>query len=695
MAQVIEDRVKSITTTTGTGSIVIAGSILGFRPLSDVCDVGDTFYGSIVAVNEDDAATGEWEVGYYTYSAENTVERTRVDSSSNNNQLVNFSAGRKNVCIEVTAAQVKRIYTNTTDTAVRPTVPDPTIYTSVVFQEEFSGLTLDSSKFNTFMWYTSDDATKNYDISDGSLRVWSERNAANQFFNRAINTDGKYYQRYGFFEIEAVLPVGYGLLPSYWLMAHNDATRPELAVMQAFCGGYYNGAPEWANDQYQPINYRGMAHDGNVVGQQQLATILGARNDLHTKPHKFGLHWSPTEVIIYFDGQPIGAPIDITNNTILQQRMFMVLSLWTGNFSGNPNSPPTNVLPPSDGDTSNAFKINYVRAWRIVGITPQSDESPPMGVEDPTQPSPAPAPDPAPAPEPGPSPAPEPGPAPSPSPNRVLRGPDPSLFGSSPTFFDDFDTNTVGSRWNDGVWYRGSNPPGTWRIRNSCLEMCATADVPKDGRHDFGYVIIDSDPDSKVGNGFKQRYGAFQCECKQPIGKGWWPSFWLLGHPGSARPEIDVFESYPGGDSGSGGWSTSDRAPHPKRTDWAVHPRDTNDQYFGARGNANMSGGRTPEIDLSAAFHTYTVTWDENEMRFYFDGILRGLYNDPAGMTYFRNHGGLYVMFQYGLAGAVAGAVSTDTSISPVGFGSDPANPTPNVFRVSYVSVWQFKKYGG
>ena len=93
MAQLIlNDRVKETTTTTGTGTVNLAGAEEGFETF--VAGVGngkETFY-SIFAGTEFEVGRGT-----VTDASPDTLSRTTVISSSNSDNLVNFSAGEKTV----------------------------------------------------------------------------------------------------------------------------------------------------------------------------------------------------------------------------------------------------------------------------------------------------------------------------------------------------------------------------------------------------------------------------------------------------------------------------------------------------------------------------------------------------------------------------------------------------------------------
>ena len=98
MALVINDRVKETSTTTGTGTLSLAGAVTGFETFSSAIGNGNTTYYAIVNSN------GEFEVGLGTVSAA-ALARTTVISSSNSDSAVNLSAGTKNVFVTLPASK--------------------------------------------------------------------------------------------------------------------------------------------------------------------------------------------------------------------------------------------------------------------------------------------------------------------------------------------------------------------------------------------------------------------------------------------------------------------------------------------------------------------------------------------------------------------------------------------------------------
>ena len=105
MAHITADRVRDTSTSTGTGNFTVSGTApIGFRTLSAVLSVGDTFYYAIQG-----QGTSEWEVGLGTYSSANVFARTTVLSSSNSGSAVSFSASTKDVFLTLAASKTTQV----------------------------------------------------------------------------------------------------------------------------------------------------------------------------------------------------------------------------------------------------------------------------------------------------------------------------------------------------------------------------------------------------------------------------------------------------------------------------------------------------------------------------------------------------------------------------------------------------------
>jgi hypothetical protein len=111
MALVVKDRVQETSTTTGTGTITLAGAVSGFQSFSVIGNANTTYYAIVMG--------SEWEVGLGTYtSSGTTLSRDTILESSNSGSAVNFSAGTKNVFVTYPAE--KATYQDANGTAIAP-----------------------------------------------------------------------------------------------------------------------------------------------------------------------------------------------------------------------------------------------------------------------------------------------------------------------------------------------------------------------------------------------------------------------------------------------------------------------------------------------------------------------------------------------------------------------------------------------
>jgi hypothetical protein len=93
MALIIKDRVRETTTTTGIGTITLAGASTGFRSFADIGNANTTYY--CISNNN------EFEVGVGTYTASGTTlsRDTVLSNSLGTTAKIDFSAGSKDVFV--------------------------------------------------------------------------------------------------------------------------------------------------------------------------------------------------------------------------------------------------------------------------------------------------------------------------------------------------------------------------------------------------------------------------------------------------------------------------------------------------------------------------------------------------------------------------------------------------------------------
>ena len=105
MAFVLNDRVKETTTTTGTGTLNLAGAATGFETF--VAGIGNSNVTYYCIAGQ---GTTEFEVGIGTVTdaSPDTLSRTTILSSSNSDSAVDFSAGTKDVFCTLPASKTIR-----------------------------------------------------------------------------------------------------------------------------------------------------------------------------------------------------------------------------------------------------------------------------------------------------------------------------------------------------------------------------------------------------------------------------------------------------------------------------------------------------------------------------------------------------------------------------------------------------------
>ena len=200
----------------------------------------------------------------------------------------------------------------------------------------------------------SPDPTPNYIVTNGSLWIFPVPNTTLTKDYRHINTDGIYWQTYGYFEIEARLPHGKGPWPAFWLLNHDQSVaRPEIDIMEAYPGGGPNSG--WSDANLNPTAYAATVYVGDAVNARtQVGHQVLQTTDLSADYHKYALKWDPNQQTFYFDGVQF-----FTLNVTIPDRMFILLSYQFGSASGQPDSTTPLGL-------SNAFAIRYIRAWQVL-----------------------------------------------------------------------------------------------------------------------------------------------------------------------------------------------------------------------------------------------------------------------------------------------------------------------------------------
>jgi beta-glucanase (GH16 family) len=158
------------------------------------------------------------------------------------------------------------------------------------------------------------------------------------YVSGVITTYKKFSQTYGYFEARMRLPSGKGLWPTFWLMPENNTWPPELDIME-MTG---QNTKLLMTTEHDNVNGRNVPH-ACYVGTSDMAA------DFHT----YGLMWTATDLIWYFDGKPVCHHVTTAS---LHVPMYILLNLAIGN-GGWTGMPDAGTLWPQ------TLQVQYVRAY--------------------------------------------------------------------------------------------------------------------------------------------------------------------------------------------------------------------------------------------------------------------------------------------------------------------------------------------
>ena len=141
------------------------------------------------------------------------------------------------------------------------------------------------------------------------------------------------------------------------------------------------------------------------------------------------------------------------------------------------------------------------------------------------------------------------------------------------------------------------------------------------------------------------QYGRIDIRAVMPEGQGIWPALWMLGsnHFQGGWPacgEIDIMEMIGGGDG-----------------------RDNvlrGTAHWNQGGHVSYGHGYTNESNLSEEYHVYSIVWDEENIRWYFDDInFNTMDITPAELSAFHNN--FYFIMNVAVGGQWPGSPDNTT----------------------------------
>ncbi len=238
---------------------------------------------------------------------------------------------------------------------------------TLVFNDEFNGEQLDSTKWNTSLpWgpdLTINDEMQYYVDTqaesplaynpfafDGEALTISAvptpenlQDSVNgqAYVSGALSSFRKFDWTYGYVEARIDLPEGTGLWPSFWMLGSEfKDLKPQLYVME------FNGSEP--NSLYHNYNYTDS--EGNLRSPRQHEIVVnGASEGWQT----VGLRWSEGELVFYVNGYPT---FQVNGENVSSQAMYVMLNLAVGGLWVD--TPDETTPNPAQ------LKVDYVRVYQ-------------------------------------------------------------------------------------------------------------------------------------------------------------------------------------------------------------------------------------------------------------------------------------------------------------------------------------------
>lgn len=256
----------------------------------------------------------------------------------------------------------------------------------LVWQDEFEGDSLDMDKWSYEWWVTERKGgywhQDMVNVRDGELVISAEYKSEPMpnyypnyvgihcpeykagWYTGEIWTRDKYEQKYGYFEVRAILPAATGMWSAFWMMNEGvfnvDGSGQDGTEVDVFESFSYKDRG-WGNDCVTT----GIHYDG--YGPEEKSASLGKvfiENDPYTEWNTYGVEWNPDEYIFYLNGVEYGR---LSAGGVSQNPEYLLLSCEFAGENGVQSSDRHGTGEISKTPDSNwpvEFRVDYVRCYQ-------------------------------------------------------------------------------------------------------------------------------------------------------------------------------------------------------------------------------------------------------------------------------------------------------------------------------------------
>ena len=244
----------------------------------------------------------------------------------------------------------------------------------LVWYDEFDGETLDRTKWAGHFcngedarvcdggWWHTDMAR----VEDGCLHISTKYypdgyngNGKPGWYSCGIDTNSRYEQTYGYFEVRCILPKGVGLWSAFWMVARSVGSvgngGTDGAEIDVFESPFHG--ERYPNRVTSNIHYDGYYEDHQEANVCEPLVLL---NDPYEKFNTYGVEWNEDGYIFYINGIETGRS-DFGGASRVSE--YMILSVEVGGTDGVPGYSWAGAPLTPTSETSD-FIVDYVRAYQ-------------------------------------------------------------------------------------------------------------------------------------------------------------------------------------------------------------------------------------------------------------------------------------------------------------------------------------------
>ena len=189
---------------------------------------------------------------------------------------------------------------------------------------------------------------KNVSVSNGYLTLKANKNSegGKSYTGAVVQSFGKFYQTYGYFEARVKVPKGGGLSPYFSLSPEDKSWPPEVNIFEVPGAVGKNATTVWMTNHYKDAD--GKASIDNSDG------IWTSSSGLNQAYHTYGLLWQPKLLVWYVDGVERYR----TTAGVPNKDCYIVLGFGVAADNGKWAGNPDNTTFPQ------YMSVDWVRAWK-------------------------------------------------------------------------------------------------------------------------------------------------------------------------------------------------------------------------------------------------------------------------------------------------------------------------------------------